>query len=90
MLFVTLNNKFKAMNSGSLNKVYNLKLSLREIINLIKGFSIEDKIILEKEIEKETLAYRALAIDNTVKENTVELNDIVTETRKVRKRKKHE
>lgn len=78
------------MNSGSLNKVYNLKLSLREIINLIKGFSIEDKIILEKEIEKETLAYRALAIDNTVKENTVELNDIVTETRKVRKRKKHE
>ena len=69
----------------TLKREYNLKLTLQDILELIKGFTIEDKVILEKEIEKETLLYRATQLDNKVKANSISMEEIVDEIKEVRK-----
>ncbi len=58
---------------------------MQDILELIKGFTIEDKVLLEKEIEKETLLYRAKQLDNKVKTNSISMEEIVDEVKAVRK-----
>jgi hypothetical protein len=76
------------MPTNALNRIYKLKLSLADIITLIKDFRIEDKILVEKEIEKETLPYRARQLDKRIKSNSISMDDIVEEVRVVRKARK--
>ena len=78
------------MAANALNREYSLKLSLADILALIKNFRIEDKIIIEKELEKETLLHRAKQLSKRIKTNKISLDEIVSETRVVRKSKKNE
>jgi hypothetical protein len=75
------------MTTNALNRIYNLKLSLADVITMIKDFRIEDKILIEKEIEKETLPYRARQLDKRTKSNSISMEDIVEEVRAIRKAK---
>ncbi|MEI8203939.1 MAG: hypothetical protein WCH34_13045 [Bacteroidota bacterium] len=75
------------MSVRTLKREYNLKLTMQDILELIKGFTIEDKVLIEKEIEKETLLYRAKQLDNKVKDNPISMEEIVDEVKAVRKSK---
>ncbi len=77
------------MAANALNREYSLKLSLADILALIKNFRIEDKIVIEKELEKETLLYRAKQLSKRIKTNKISLDEIVSETRIVRKSRKN-
>lgn len=78
------------MAANALNREYNLKLSLADILELIKNFRIEDKVLIEKELEKETLLYRAKQLSKRIKTNKISMDEVVSETRAVRKVKKNE
>ena len=59
-----------------------------EIVKLIKSFSIEDKVRLEKELEKETLLYRAQKLSEKIKQNDLTMEDVVAEVAAYRKKQK--
>jgi len=63
----------------SYKRTYSLPFSFNEILKLIKSFSIEDKVTLEKELEKETLVYRAQKLSERIKKNDLTMEDVVTE-----------
>lgn len=67
------------MNTTSYKRTYNLPFSFDEILKLIKSFSIEDKVKLEKELEKETLVYRAQKLSERIKKNDITIEDVVNE-----------
>jgi len=67
------------MNTTSYKRTYSLPFSFDDILKLIKSFSIEDKVRLEKELEKETLVYRAQQLSGKIKENSLTMEDVVTE-----------
>jgi len=67
------------MNTTSYKRTYNLPFSFDEILKLIKTFSIEDKVRLEKELEKETLIYRAQKLSERIKKNDITIEDVVNE-----------
>ena len=67
------------MNMTSYKRTYSLPFSFNEILKLIKSFSIEDKVTLEKELEKETLVYRAQKLSERIKKNDLTMEDVVTE-----------
>ena len=48
---------------------------------------MEDKIRLEKELEKETLAYRAQRLSEKVRPNNLSMEDIVAEISEYRRKK---
>lgn len=73
------------MNTNSLSKSYKLELTLQDILNLIKGFRIEDKVLIEEQIEKETLKYRAKKLSKRIKPNNITMDEIVFEVKAVRK-----
>lgn len=75
------------MSTNSLSHVYNLKLTLKGILNLLKSFSIDDIIIIEKELEKETLKYRAKQLSKRIKSNKITMDEIVDEVKVYRKNK---
>lgn len=73
------------MNTSSYKRTYNIPFSFEELIRLIRSFSIEDKILLEKELEKETLVFRANKVSSRVKENNLSIDDIVSEVNDYRR-----
>jgi len=75
------------MNSTSYKRTYNLPFSFDDILKLIHSFSIEDKVRLEKELEKETLSYRAQKLSEKIKPNDLTMEDVVTEVAAYRKKK---
>jgi hypothetical protein len=74
------------MNTTSYKRTYNLPFSFEDILKLIKSFSIEDKVRLEKELEKETLVYRAEKLSGRIKKNALTMEDVVTEVSAYRKK----
>jgi hypothetical protein len=56
-------------------------------LKLIKSFSIEDKVRLEKELEKDTLVYRAEKLSERIRPNDLTLEDVVTEVSEYRKKR---
>ena len=52
---------------------------------MIRSFSIEDKVRLEKELEKETLVYRAQKLSEKIKANDLTIEDVVAEVSEYRK-----
>ena len=75
------------MNSASYKRTYNLPFTFDDILKLIQSFSIEDKVRLEKELEKETLLYRAQKLSDRIKPNDLTMKDVVTEVAAYRKKK---
>ena len=67
------------MNTTSYKQTYSLPFSFEDILKLIKSFSIEDKVRLEKELEKETLVFRAKKLSDRVKKNDLTMADVVKE-----------
>lgn len=67
------------MTTTSYKRTYSVPFSFDDILKLIKSFSIEDKVRLEKELEKETLVYRAQKLSEKIKENSLTMEDVVTE-----------
>ena len=74
------------MNTVTYKRTYSLSFSFDEILKLIKSFSIEDKVRLEKELEKDTLVYRATKLSEKIKDNDLSMEDIVTEVSDYRKK----
>ena len=73
------------MNTTSYKRTYNLPFTFSDVLKLIKSFSIEDKLRLEKELEKETLVFRSRKITERIKPNDLTINDIVAEVAEYRK-----
>ena len=75
------------MSTSLIKRTYKLSLTFEEIVKLIKIFSIEDKIRLEKELEKETLLYSAKKLSKKIKPNDLTMEDVITEVSGYRKEK---
>ena len=75
----------KPMNTASYKKTYSLPFTFDDVLKLIKSFSIEDKVRLEQELEKETLVYRAQKLSERIKANDLTMEDIVAEVAEYRK-----
>jgi hypothetical protein len=75
------------MNSPSYKKTYSFPYSFEDVVRITRTFSMEDKIRLEKELEKETLAYRAQKISEKIIPNKITIEDIVAEVSEYRKKK---
>jgi hypothetical protein len=73
------------MGTASYKRTYNLPFTFDDVLKLIKSFSIEDKVRLEKELEKETLVYRAQKLSEKVKANDLTIEDVVAEVSEYRK-----
>jgi hypothetical protein len=67
------------------NPTYSIPLSFDEILKLVKSLTIEDKVRIEEEIEKETLLFRAKKLDDNVPANSIVMEDIVREVNAYRK-----
>ena len=76
------------MDTTSYKRTYSLPFSFDEIVKLIKSLSIEDKVRLEKELEKETLLYRAQKLSEKIKQNDLTMDDVVAEVSAYRSKQK--
>ena len=77
----------KTMSTTSYKRTYSLPFTFEDVLKLIKSFSIEDKVRLEKELEKETLVYRAQKISERIKGNDLTIEDVVAEVKEYRKKR---
>lgn len=75
------------MSTTSYKRTYSLPFSFDDVLKLIKSFSIEDKVRLEKELEKETLIFRAQQLSDNIKANDLTMHDIVSEVAEYRKKR---
>jgi hypothetical protein len=79
--------KLEKMKTYLIKRTYNLSFTFEDVLRLIKSFSIEDKVKLEKELEKETLLYRAKKLSQRIKVNDLTMEDVLAEVSEYRKRK---
>lgn len=75
------------MNTTSYKRTYSLPYTFNDVLKLIKSFSIEDKVRLEKELEKETIVYRAQKLSGRIRKNDLTSEDVVAEVAEYRKRR---
>jgi hypothetical protein len=75
------------MSTASYKRTYSLSFTFDDVLKLIKSFSIEDKVRLEKELEKETLVYRAQKMSERIKANDLIIEDVVAEVTEYRKKR---
>jgi len=66
-------------------QTYSLHLSFNEILELVKSLTIEDKVRIEEEIEKETVFFRAKKLDEKIPDNSFVMEEIVQEVKAYRK-----
>jgi hypothetical protein len=66
-------------------QTYSIPLSFNEILALVKSLTIEDKVRIEEEIEKETLLFRAKKLDDKIPANSIDMDEIVQEIQAYRK-----
>jgi len=62
-------------------QTYCIPLSFNEILKLVKSLTIEDKVRIEEEIEKETLLFRAKKLDDKIPDNPIVMEEIVQEVK---------
>jgi len=75
------------MKAQEYNKTYNIPFYFNDLLKLIKSLPIQDKVKIEKELEKETLLYRSRQLSKKVKENSFDMENIVAEISEYRKGK---
>lgn len=76
------------MKTQEYNKAYNIPFYFNDLLKLIKTLPIQDKVKIEKELEKDTLLYRAKQLSNSIKENQFDMDSIVAEISEYRTEKK--
>ena len=76
------------MASTALNKKYSIGISLLELIEAVKNLKIDDKLLIEKVLEKETLKYRSFKLSQRIRKNNISMDEIVEEAKAVRNKKK--
>ena len=76
------------MKTQEYNKTYNIPFFFNDLLKLIKTLPIQDKLIIEKELEKETLIYRSKQLSQSIKENQFDMDSIVAEVAEYRTGKK--
>lgn len=76
------------MKTQEYNKTYNIPFYFNDLLKLIKTLPIQDKVKIEKELEKETLIYRAKQLSRSIKENPFDIDSIVAEVSEYRTEKK--
>jgi hypothetical protein len=77
---------FSTLNKRNMStQIYSIPLSFNEILKLVKSLTIEDKIRIEEEIEKETLLYRAKKLDGKIPDNSIVMDEIIDEVNTYRK-----
>jgi len=72
------------MKTQEYNKTYNIPFYFNDLLKLIKTLPIQDKIKIEKELEKETLLYRSKLLSQSIKENKFDMDSIVAEVSEYR------
>ena len=72
------------MKTQEYNKTYNIPFYFNDLLKLIKTLPIQDKIKIEKELEKETLLYRSKLLSQNIKENQFDMDSIVAEVSEYR------
>ena len=75
------------MGTASCKRTCNLPFTFEDVLKLVKSFSIEDKVRLEKELEKETLGYRSRKMSERIKANDLTTDDIVAEVTEYREKR---
>jgi len=75
------------MKAQEYNKTYNIPFYFNDLLKLIKSLPIQDKVKIEKELEKETLLYRSRQLSKKVKENSFDMENIVAEISEYREGK---
>ena len=75
------------MNTASYKRTYSLPFTFDDVLKLIKSFSIEDKVRLEKELEKETLLYRSQKLSERTRANDITMDDVIAEVAAYRKKR---
>ncbi len=75
------------MNTQAYNRTYNVSFSFNDIMKIIRSLSIEDKLKVERELEKETLLFRVNKLDAKIKTNTLSVDDIIAEIDEYRNEK---
>jgi hypothetical protein len=76
------------MKTQEYRKTYSIPFQFNDLLKLIKSLPIQDKIKIEKELEKETLIYRSRQLSKRVKDNTVDMDCINDEISAYRTDKK--
>ena len=76
------------MKTQEYNRTFNLPFYFNDLLKLIKTLPIQDKLIIEKELEKETLIYRSKQLSQRIKENQIDMDRIVAEVAEYRIEKK--
>ncbi len=76
------------MKTQQYNRTYNIPFYFNDLLKLIKSLPIQDKLKIEKELEKETLHYRSQRLSKKIKENSLTMENIVAEISEYRSEKK--
>jgi hypothetical protein len=76
------------MKAQEYNRTYNIPFYFNDLLKLIKSLPIQDKLKIEEELEKETLFYRSKQLSLRIKENTIDMDNIVSEVSEYRTGKK--
>ncbi len=76
------------MKAQEYNRTYNIPFYFNDLLKLIKSLPIQDKLKIEKELENETLLYRSEQLTKKIKENSIDLENIVAEISEYRSGKK--
>jgi hypothetical protein len=76
------------MKAQEYNRTYNIPFYFNDLLKLIKSLPIQDKLKIEEELEKETLFYRSKQLSLRIKENTIDMDNIVAEVSEYRTGKK--
>ena len=76
------------MKAQQYNKTYNIPFYFDDLLKLIKSLPIQDKLKIEKELEKETMLYRSKQLSEKIKENSLNMENIVAEISEYRSEKK--
>ena len=76
------------MKAQEYNRTYNISFYFNDLLKLIKSLPIQDKIKIEKELEKETLLFRSKQLSQRIKENQFDMESIVAEVSEYRTGKK--
>jgi hypothetical protein len=66
------------------NRTYNIPFYFNDLLKLIKSLPVQDKIKIEKELEKETLLFRSKQLSQRIKENLLDMESIVAEVSEYR------
>ena len=76
------------MKAQEYNRTYNIPFYFNDLLKLIKSLPIQDKLKIEKELENETLLYRSKLLSKKIKENSIDIENIVAEIAEYRSGKK--